>query len=95
MALSEKAKAEELMVIENIALDEAKTKKMAEILKKLNTGKKTLLLVVDKIERNLKIASRNIPDLFITEAKNLNAYEVMWARKVIMTSSAVEQLGKK
>lgn len=91
MALSVKAGAGDLIVIENAVVSEPKTKKIAEILKNLKIENENILLVTDKIDANLKLAARNVRELDVAEAKNLNIYQVMKAKKIVFTSAAIEQ----
>jgi large subunit ribosomal protein L4 len=95
MALSIKAKKNSLIVVDNFTIDEPKTKKMVEVLKTLNATENNILVVVDKIEKNVKLSGRNLEKVIVAEAKNLNAYQVLWANKIIITSSSIEQLGRK
>lgn len=92
MVLSEKLKEGNLIVLDEIKVSEPKTKKMVEVLKNIKVDNSKVLIAVDKLDKNLKIASRNIPDLIVTEARNLNAYQVLWAKKLVFNSKAVEQL---
>ncbi|MBN1824183.1 MAG: 50S ribosomal protein L4 [Endomicrobiales bacterium] len=90
MALASKASEGGLVVIEDFKIEGPKTKMVADILDNLNLGEETVLLVVNKIEENLKKASRNIENLFVSETNNLNAYEVLWAKKVMFAKSALD-----
>lgn len=92
MALALKAKENNIVIVDGMAVSEPKTKKMAEILKSLKVGKNNIVLAVEKADKNLTIASRNIPGLVVVEAKSLNAYQVLWAKKIILTQGAVEQM---
>lgn len=94
MALTLKLQSGDLMVLDSLKLEEAKTKRVAEILKKLKIEGKKILLVVDKADEKLRIASRNIPDFKVCEQKNINTFEVMRADKVVFTESAIEELKK-
>jgi len=94
MALSTKLQLNGIVVLDNLKIEEAKTKKVAEILKNLKILGSKVLLVLEKSEEKLRLASRNIPDLVIKEAKNMNAYEVMWADKILFTEAAIEMLKK-
>lgn len=95
MALSVKAKDGEIIVIDVLKLADAKTKSVAEILKNLKITGSKILLVVDKVDQNLKKASHNIENLVVAEAKNINAYQVLWAKKMLLTPAAVELLEKR
>jgi large subunit ribosomal protein L4 len=94
MALSTKLHLNGIVVLDSFKIEEVKTKKVVEILKNLKINGSKVLLVVEKAEEKLRLASRNIPDLVIIEAKNMNAYEVMWADKIIFTEDAIEALKK-
>lgn len=94
MALSEKLKENNIIVLDGLKLEEIKTKKIAEMLKNLNITGSKVLLAVDKTDNKLRLATRNVPGLLLTEAKNINAYEVMWAKKVVFTQGAIEQFGR-
>ncbi|MFH1368577.1 MAG: 50S ribosomal protein L4 [Elusimicrobiota bacterium] len=94
MALSAKAANGSVMVIEDISISEPKTKKVTEILGKLKLSGEKILLISEKADKNLKIASRNIPDLVLSNAKDINMYQVMWAMKIVLTQEAVKQLGE-
>ena len=92
MALSVKAASGNLIVLDGITLEGPKTKSVSAILKKLKLEDKKILIVVDKVEKNLKLASKNIQDLVISNVASLNMYQVLWAKKLVMTSAAIEQL---
>lgn len=92
MALSSKAASGDLIVMDGITVADQKTKHVAEMLKKLKIDGQNILLVVDKIEKNLKLAGRNIPGLVIMGVNNINSYQVLWAKKLVMTSAAIEKL---
>lgn len=95
MALSIKASNGNLIIVDKMAVEEPKTKKVAEILSNLNLNKGAKTLVVtQKVEKNLRIASRNIQNLVVIPAKDINMYEVLWAKKVIITQDSVKQLGE-
>lgn len=90
-ALSDKLNNGELMVADKIEVANPRTKEMARIIKDLNLGEKVLLVVAGADEK-LKRASRNIPSLGLTTALDLNAYQVLWHHKVILTKEALAGL---
>jgi large subunit ribosomal protein L4 len=92
MALAIKAKGNAVVVIDAMAVSEPKTKKIVEILKNLKISSDNIVLAVEKTDTNLKLASRNVPGLIVIEARSLNAYQVMWAKKIIFTQGAIGQL---
>jgi len=92
MALAEKAKNGGVLVVESLDVKEPKTKSVAAFLKSLSVGGENILITVDKASINLKKAAKNIPDVVVAEVAHINAYEVLWANKLVITSAAVELL---
>ncbi|MCB4792627.1 MAG: 50S ribosomal protein L4 [Elusimicrobia bacterium] len=95
IAFAEKLKGNNLVVLNSISVAEPKTKKVFKILADLKLTGKKILLVVDKVDPKLKTAGRNIEDLVIEEYRNLNAYQVLWADKMVIVESALENIKEK
>lgn len=95
MALAEKQKNGDLIVISNIAVAEPKTKNVFKIFKDLKLNGTKVLVIVDKVDAKLKVASRNIEGLVFQEYKSLNAYQVLWAKKIVATEAVIEQIKEK
>ncbi|MBQ2312693.1 MAG: 50S ribosomal protein L4, partial [Elusimicrobiaceae bacterium] len=91
-ALTSKYTSDNVLVLENFDLKEAKTKAVAEVLKTLSAGKKPLL--VTSKDAKLDLASRNIAGLNKMVPTDLNAYVVLNSTKVIFTKEAIEKLAK-
>lgn len=90
-ALSSKVAAGELIVVDNIALDEYKTKKVAEMLQKLDAGKKTLIVLGDLSEHFVKSAA-NIAGVTTAPVNAFCTYDVLNCDKLVISKSAVEKL---
>lgn len=90
-ALSARAVDGSLRVVEGLALDGSKTRQVAGILKALGAGGKALI-VTEVHDENLRRAARNIPELKVKLVTDLNAYDVLWCRSLILTRGAVEKL---
>ncbi|MEI6543557.1 MAG: 50S ribosomal protein L4 [Methylococcales bacterium] len=88
--LSELLRQDRLVVSSDILLASAKTKELNEKLK--NIDAKRILIVVEAININLALASRNIPYVDVIEAINLNPVLLVSADKVIATPGALKQL---
>lgn len=90
-ALSEKARQKEILVVDNLELKTNKTKQMAEMLNcfKLN---KSVLIVLDEANKNVLLASRNIPNLDVVNFDLLNTYEVVSTNKIMFTKQAIKKL---
>ncbi len=91
-ALSYKAKAEQIMVVEDFDFDSPKTKELVSILKSLNVdGKKTLLLTAGTREK-VYLSGRNIPKLNIIQAANASTYDLVNNQLLLVQKSAVEEI---
>jgi large subunit ribosomal protein L4 len=88
--LSELLRQDRLVVSSDIIPATAKTKELNSKLKGLDA--KRILIVVDSVDVNLALASRNIPYVEVVEAANLNPVLLVAADKVIATPSALKQL---
>lgn len=85
-SLRAKIKENNLLVLEDFNLREPKTKEATSILNNLKIApKKSTLLLLNKPEKNIKLAFRNIDSLKVNLAKDTHAYEVLSARKLIVT----------
>lgn len=91
-ALSYKVKDNSLMVLEDFSLQEAKTKKYLEILERFNMQDKKSLLVVAEADRNIILASRNLPKAKIALASDINTYEILNAQHVVFVESSIKLL---
>ena len=88
--LSELLRQDRLVVSNDIIPTTAKTKELNVFIKNINA--KRILIVVDVVDANLALASRNIPYVEIVEAVNLNPVLLVSADKVIATPAALKQL---
>ncbi len=91
-ALSARAQDGGLICVKELVLKEAKTKLMAGMLVKLGAEGRTLI-VLDAPSPALKRASKNIPSVALVLAADVNAYEVLKCKKLIITQPALEKLG--
>jgi ribosomal protein L4 len=83
-----------MFVLDSLEGCSSKTKDFTELLKKLKVYKKgsSVLLIVDKINDNVKKSTANIDFLTVQIARQTNVYEILYARKVIVTKEALELL---
>ena len=97
MVLSSKAKDKQLFVLDNIILENPKTKELAIILKNLSTliGKNPkALLVLPVMEDKIKRSSKNLPNFSAVEARNLNPLEVLSYKYLVLVKDSVDALNK-
>lgn len=90
-ALSERLKAGDVTVVDDIKLDAPKTKAFLAILQALNIDGTTLFVAGEK-NANLALASRNISYVELTQSTDLNTYQVLKYDKLIFTKSAWEKI---
>jgi large subunit ribosomal protein L4 len=92
-SLRAKIKENNLLVLEDFNLKEPRTKEASTILNNLKIApKKSALLLLNKFEKNIKLAFRNIESLRVNLAKDTHAYEVLSARKLIITKDGLGAL---
>ena len=92
-ALSAKVRDNELVVIDNLNFDIPKTKQMVGILKALNIDNSGCLIVIPKANENVWKSARNIPSVKIMTSTELNAYEILRPKKVLLTKEALSSIG--
>jgi len=96
-SLSAKAKDGNIMVLDEIKIEEPKTKLMASILKnlKLTAGNRPAkVLIVSKHDRTLLVSSRNIPALKVMDVSDLNTYDILNSDRLIFTKESLERAGR-
>lgn len=90
--LALKVKDGKLKVLDNIPLNEPKTKNILEILEKIHsTGG---LIVIDGSNQNLELSVRNLKDFKLLKVNGLNVFDLLHYDDLIITKTAVEQLEK-
>lgn len=94
VALSGKAKDKELFLLESLAMKEMKTKVMNEAIKNLKI-KGSVLVGFSEKERDAKRVSRNLPKVMNIDAKNLNVYDVLNHKYLLMSEEGVKVLEEK
>ena len=88
-ALSCKVSAAEMMVIDNLAIAEAKTKNIAAMLKALGADKKALIVTKD-VDQMIVRASNNIPGVKTTFVGSLNVHDILDCDQIIISQEAVK-----
>ena len=92
-ALSAKVADGDFIVLDELKLQEAKTRLMAAVLKNFGIESR-VLLVVSENDENVLRASANIPNLTVINADLVNVYDLAANAKCIVTKAAVEKLEK-
>jgi len=89
-ALAYKAKEAGIKVIEDFNLDSPKTAKMAEILKNLEVNGKNTLIVLNDINKNVYLSTRNLQGVSVLRVSDLNTYEILKAKTLLVVESSLE-----
>ena len=90
-ALSAKAADECVMVIDNLTMDEIKTKAIADMLKAMGVTEKALI-VTNEMEKNVYLSARNIEGVKASYVGMLNVYDVLNHDKFIVAKDAIAKL---
>jgi len=93
-ALSAKLKDNEIIVVEDFSFEAPKTKQMVEFKKNFNLGDKNSLLVVANPNKNVYLSARNLQGFSVVSACDLNTYEILKAKNLILCTSSVEEIVK-
>ncbi|HEZ3985655.1 TPA: 50S ribosomal protein L4 [Neisseria meningitidis] len=88
--LSQLTRDERLFAIEALTAETPKTKVFAEQVK--NLGLEQVLFVTKQLDENVYLASRNLPNVLVLEAQQVDPYSLLRYKKVIITKDAVAQL---
>lgn len=90
-ALSSKAAEGTIVVLDQLKLDEIKTKAMIGVLKAVGAEGKTLV-VMPEVNLNVIKSARNIPDVKTTLTNTLNVYDILYYDKFVIVKDAVEKI---
>ena len=87
-ALTYKAQANAITVVENLALEAPKTKAVVALASALKVADKKVLVVLPETNVNLQLSCRNLPYVKTFLASSLNTYDVMNASALVMVEGA-------
>jgi large subunit ribosomal protein L4 len=92
MALLSKFIDQEVTLLNELSIAEPKTKTIAAMLKSLGLSETTCLLALEAHDGKVWRSGRNIPTLWISSCDDLNAYDLLHQRQLILTRGALERL---
>jgi large subunit ribosomal protein L4 len=90
-ALSAKVKSDDIIVIDDLAAKDAKTKALAGSLEKLGISN-ALMIGGAEIDSNFRFAARNIPNVDVLPVQGINVYDILRRGKLVLSKAAVEAL---
>jgi large subunit ribosomal protein L4 len=88
--LSQLAREERLVVVESISLDAPKTKLLSQKLHGM--GLESVMIITDKLEENLELASRNLPHVLVVEPKHADPMSLVFYKKIVVTKAALAMI---
>lgn len=87
--LTSKVRENEIIVVDNIKMDEIKTKNFVNMLSNINADKKALVVVSDN-DKNIFCSARNIENVKTTTANMINVYDILKYNSFIITKDALK-----
>ena len=91
-ALTCKVNDNEIIVVEDFTFDTIKTKQMVSILDNFKVNGKRNMFVFAEPNRNVVLSARNIQRTQVALARNLNTYDILNAKKIFITESALKPI---
>jgi large subunit ribosomal protein L4 len=93
-ALTYKAKDNSILIIEDLALETPKTKDVLDMLKKFNLENTKTLMLANDANTNVYLSARNLPRIQVMRACDLNTYDVLHAKQLIIFENSVAEINK-
>jgi len=91
-ALSERLLAGDVIVVSDFKLATHKTKDFVQTLRRFASVDATTLVVMDVVDQNLRIASRNVVGVHVEPADSVNTYELLQFAKIVTTQAGLSKL---
>ncbi|NLC54541.1 MAG: 50S ribosomal protein L4 [Erysipelothrix sp.] len=94
-ALSDKVLNNKAMLVENLEMQEIKTKRFIEVLNNLNVTNKTLFVIrADEDYENAYLSMKNLKGVVLLPVESLNVFDILNAENLVMTQKAAELAGE-
>lgn len=86
------SKLSDFVVVDKLELSTPKTKEMVNVLAALELNEVNTLIIVNELDENMILASRNIPNVLLIEADEINVLDLVAAEKVLVTKDALNTI---
>ncbi len=86
------SKLEDFVVVDKLEVKTPKTKEMVNILTNLKLNDVNTLVIVKELDENVILASRNVKNVLLIEASEINVLDLVAANKVLVTKDALEAI---
>ncbi len=93
-ALTYKAKEKSILILEDLKIEEPKTKHFFSLLSKLKVADSKTLIIIGDHNANIYLSSRNLKKNKVITADKLNTYDILNANNIVISESAVEKIEK-
>jgi large subunit ribosomal protein L4 len=93
-ALTYKAKANDLLVVEDFNFETPKTKSFISFVSNLELSNEKMLLILGSQNENVYLSSKNLKKVKVVTADSVNTYDILNAKKVILAESSIEVIEK-
>ena len=88
-ALNARAREENLLVVERLAFDAPKTRRLAELLGKVGAEEAKVLVLTNGHNPNVYLSGRNLPTVQVMNYADASAYDILWSEKVVVEEAAL------
>ncbi len=93
-ALSDKAKENKIVIVEDITLDTPKTKGFMDILCNLKVDDKKIMFILPEYNDNVQLSIRNVPSVLGVLLSDVNTYDIVNSEVLVLTESAAKIFGE-
>jgi len=91
-ALAAKAQSGDIAILDTVAFDAPKTKAYIAMLKALSMDTTKTLLITQEADKNVVLSGRNVPKTKVSNAADVNTYDLVNATKLLITTGAIEKI---
>ena len=94
-ALSEKNQKDEIIIVDNLKLSSHKTKELVNTLNKFKFNSALFVYDSDKLDKNFKRASANIPNLSLLSQAGINVQDLIHHEKIFIVQDSITAITKR
>lgn len=93
-ALTVKVQENQIKIVENFTFEAPKTKDFVAFAKNMDVEGKKILLVLPEENKNIYLSARNVPNVRMIRANDINTYSIMNSNAIIMTVDSLDVINK-
>lgn len=93
-AFSARASEQNIFILDEMAMNEIKTKSFSDMLKALKLNNTSVLVLIPEYNKTLYLSARNIPNVTLNAADKVSTYDILKHRKLLILKDAVETIVK-